>query len=166
MALDLLLIRHAKSDWDDPDADDHARVLNPRGRRSARAIGRWLAERGAPGEVLCSDAARTLETWELIAAELPGAPLFRALPELYLASPAVLMAQLAAAEARRVALIAHNPGIGHLASSLVRAPAAHPRYQDYPTCATALIRFEAESWGELRPGAGQVVDFVVPRELT
>ena len=42
----LILTRHAKSAWDDPSMDDHDRPLNDRGRRSARALGDWLASRG------------------------------------------------------------------------------------------------------------------------
>ncbi|MBV9811947.1 MAG: histidine phosphatase family protein, partial [Acetobacteraceae bacterium] len=34
----LLLLRHAKSSWDDPKLSDHARPLNPRGRHAARAM--------------------------------------------------------------------------------------------------------------------------------
>ena len=33
----LLLLRHAKSAWDDPALADHARPLNGRGRRAAAA---------------------------------------------------------------------------------------------------------------------------------
>ena len=59
----LILIRHAKSSWSDPFADDHARVLNKRGIASARAVGAWLAENDyVPQMILCSDSARTQET--------------------------------------------------------------------------------------------------------
>ena len=54
MTCRLILIRHAKSSWDDPMADDHARVLNGRGRASAAAIGGWLAAKSyLPDVVLC-----------------------------------------------------------------------------------------------------------------
>ena len=58
----LILTRHAKSDWDDPSLPDQERPLNARGRRSARALGDWLASRGYdPEEVLCSSARRTAD---------------------------------------------------------------------------------------------------------
>ncbi len=44
MTLRLILIRHAKSSWSDPFADDHARVLNARGQDSAKAVGEWMAD--------------------------------------------------------------------------------------------------------------------------
>ena len=57
MTLTLILTRHAKSSWGDADLEDHARPLNKRGRASAKAIGRWIADHGiTPQEVLCSDA--------------------------------------------------------------------------------------------------------------
>ena len=38
----LLLLRHAKSDWDSGAAADHERPLAARGRKSARAMGRFM----------------------------------------------------------------------------------------------------------------------------
>lgn len=167
MARRLLLIRHAKSAWDDADAPDHARVLNARGRRSATAIGRWLAERAfLPGEILSSDAARTRETAERIMAELPVRPGVTWTRGLYLAEPEALQAALQGATAPVVALIGHNPGIGAFASAMVRTPPDHPRFADYPTCATTVIDFPAEGWAQVAPGSGAVAAFVVPRDLT
>ena len=74
MSRRLILIRHAKSTWTNPALDDHARSLNRRGERAAKAIGHWLA-RHAPvcDLVLCSPAARARETWAEIAAALAAA---------------------------------------------------------------------------------------------
>jgi phosphohistidine phosphatase len=166
MTLRLILIRHAKSSWDDPLGDDHSRVLNTRGRRSATAIGAWLASRGyLPDVVLCSNAARTAQTLELILPALPVKPKTIFLSSLYHASPDGMLATLHKATAPVVALIGHNPGIGGLAGWLVRSRPADPRYSDYPTGATAIIDFDAKSWTEAAPGTGRVTDFVTPREL-
>ena len=71
MSLRLILTRHAKSSWDSPVAGDHARPLNERGRKSAKAIGQWLSGKGyEPVLVLSSDAERTRETWALMAPAL------------------------------------------------------------------------------------------------
>ena len=45
MAHTLVVIRHAKSDWD-VDAADRDRPLAKRGRRQAPYAGRWIAEQG------------------------------------------------------------------------------------------------------------------------
>ncbi|NCU19845.1 hypothetical protein EOM89_03700 [Candidatus Falkowbacteria bacterium] len=102
----LILTRHAKSAWDDPLLADHDRPLNDRGRRAARELGDWLASRGyEPEEVLCSDALRTRETWDGVAAAvLEVRPVVRIEPRLYQAGPDVLMAALKAATAPTVLL--------------------------------------------------------------
>ena len=75
MTLTLILIRHAKSDWDDPRLTDHQRPLNARGRRAAPRVGAWIADMGlTPQQALVSDAMRTRETWHSIASHLPAAP--------------------------------------------------------------------------------------------
>lgn len=158
----LILIRHAKSSWDDPFQDDHARVLNKRGRDAARAIGTWLqAKEHEPDHVLVSDAARTVETAELILPCLNGDPSVDYLPALYHASPDTVLDLTQRYTSGCVAIIAHNPGIGMLARAVsVKAP-DHRRFDDYPTCATTVIDFN----GPVSIRSGVVVDFVVPRDL-
>lgn len=166
MTLTLILTRHAKSSWSDADLDDHSRPLNKRGRASAKAIGRWLAGHGdTPDEVLCSDAARTRETWALVSDKLVGSPKVSYLPELYLADPEDMLAVLRKASAARVMMVAHNPGSANMARRLASAPDPHPKFQHYPTAATSVIEFDADTWADVDWGKGRVVEFVVPREL-
>jgi phosphohistidine phosphatase len=63
----LLLLRHAKSSWDDPDLPDHARPLNARGKRAAAVMAAVMQDLGlAPDIVLVSSARRTLQTLEAL----------------------------------------------------------------------------------------------------
>jgi phosphohistidine phosphatase len=63
----LLLLRHAKSSWDDPGLSDHARPLNARGRRAAAAVAAAMRELGLqPDLVIVSSARRTLQTLEAL----------------------------------------------------------------------------------------------------
>ena len=166
MTLRLILVRHAKSDWDDPALPDHARPLNDRGRRSARAIGGWLADRGfLPDEVLCSDAVRTRETWERLSGRLTGPPSCRYLPSLYHASPDAMLSVLHRATGQTVMLIGHNPGIGGLGGWLLRQTPDHPDFGRYPTCATLIADFDVDAWQEIAPGQARPVAFVVPRDI-
>ncbi|MEV8467024.1 histidine phosphatase family protein [Fluviibacterium sp. DFM31] len=163
----LILMRHAKSSWQDTDLDDHARVLNARGRRSCDAIGPWLAAHDhVPDQILCSDSARTRQTWALLAPHFPPTPAPLLMPELYLASAKALRTALSEASGDTVALLAHNPGIGEFAARLVTAAPAHPRFGIYPTLATLVAEFPIDSWANLKLGTGKVLDFIVPRELT
>ena len=170
MSLTLILIRHAKSSWDDPLQADHDRPLNDRGRDAAPKIGQWLAGRDlTPQTVLSSPARRTQETWSAIATTLLAndtvGPELIFTSRLYHASPERMLGVLREAKGDVVALIGHNPGIGSLAWSLCQTPPAHSKFQFYPTGATLILRFDANSWAEIGPGQGQVEGFVVPRDL-
>lgn len=166
MAMRLILVRHAKSDWDDPMLDDHDRPLNPRGRDAAVRVGRWLAQAGAlPGEALVSSALRTRETWARMAPLLPGAPEPRVIDALYHASPEVMLRALQGARAPVVLMLGHNPGIGAFARWMLGRAPGHPRFHDYPTCATLVARFPAARWSDVAPATGAAEAFVVPREL-
>jgi len=167
MSLRLILIRHAKSDWGNPALRDHQRVLNDRGRRSATAIGGWLADRGyLPDLVLSSDAARTRETWALIQPELGVEPPVDWRPELYLAEANTLYQALRSVKgAKTVLMLAHNPGIAYFAQGIVAAPPDHARFADYPTAATLVADFDVPSWREVEPASGKSLDFTVPRDL-
>lgn len=162
----LILTRHAKSAWDDPAMSDHDRPLNERGKAAAADLGQWLASRDyVPQEVLCSDAERTRKTWSGIAPALPGTPILELKPALYHAAADVMLAVLKHAKADTVMMIGHNPGIAEFAARLVNVPPINPDFSRYPTGATLVVDFIADTWAEIAYGAGATVDFVIPREI-
>ncbi len=166
MTLRLILIRHAKSSWSDPFGDDHERVLNKRGQTSATAIGTWMAqETYVPDVMLCSDAARTQETADLILSELSAQPKLQLSGRIYHAAPDTILDLVQQQTVKTVAVVGHNPGIGMLANALVTTPPAHHRFSDYPTCATTVIDFELDKWRDIQPRLGECKAFVVPRDL-
>jgi phosphohistidine phosphatase len=159
----LILMRHAKSGWDDPTLDDHDRPLNGRGRVSTDAMGEWLRHKKIlPDQALVSSAARTRETFARLGLKC-DAGFSR---DLYLASASQIMRALKQATGECVLMIGHNPGIAEFAHDLVKEAPAHTRFFDYPTCATLVAEFEIDSWADLRPGSGTTVEFTIPRELT
>jgi phosphohistidine phosphatase len=164
----LLLLRHAKSSWDDPELSDHDRPLAPRGRRAAKAIaGHLRRERVAPGLVLCSPARRTRETLERIAPALGKSTPVLIEEELYGASGARLLGRLRAVDdgVESVMLIGHNPAIEQLALSLAGGGDKLADVQaKYPTGALATLEFEGR-WSELRPGVATLTGFVTPKQL-
>ena len=166
MTLRLILIRHAKSSWDDPFADDHARVLNKRGQASADAVGAWLAAQSyMPDLVLCSDAMRTQETAERVLAGFNPQPKLQLASRIYHAAPDTILDLIKRQTVNSIAVIGHNPGIGMLANSLVKSAPLHHRFSDYPTGATTVVDFSYENWSEVRTCQGTCIDFVVPRDL-
>jgi len=166
MPLTLILTRHTKSDWGDAGLRDHDRPLNERGLRAAPRVGAFLRrEAYVPDVVLCSTARRTQETWAGIASQLaaPPDPIFSR--AIYEAMPADILTAIRACEGQTLAVIGHNPGIGSLAWSLAQEPPRHDKFSTYPTGATTVFLFDADSWADIGPGAGKVLAFTVPKDL-
>ena len=162
----LILMRHAKSNWEDPGVADEDRTLNPRGLRGARDLGPWLGSRGyLPDEVLCSTANRTRQTWDGIAASLPAGATLRLVPALYQAEADTILGVLRQATSPVVLLIGHNPGISEVAHRLPAQPPLHPGFEHYPTGATLVLDLDIRTWSDLVDGNGQVMDFITPRDL-
>ena len=162
MTRTLILTRHAKSAWGNNAPSDHARPLNKRGRKSAVALGNWLRDNNhLPDQVLSSSSQRTRETYDLL--EIPAPAVF--IERLYHASSEMILQVLREAEHANVMILSHNPGIAAFAHSMAKRPPAHARFDDYPTGATLVLRFNIKSWNDLTWGSGKVLDFVVPREL-
>lgn len=170
----LLLLRHAKSSWDDPSLPDHARPLNARGRQAAQAMAAAMHELGlAPDVVLVSSARRTLQTLEAVS-PFPDSPLIEPMDDLYLAPwPRLLDTLRRAPEtARSVMLIGHNPGLQDLGLAMIGAagmagrPAAAARRmaESFPTCALAEFGI-ASPWRDLSEGGGRLVRFLLPADL-
>lgn len=158
----LILMRHAKSSWDDFAQPDHARPLNERGKRAARAVGDWLRSNAyLPDSVLCSTATRTRETLDLLGLDAPVD--FR--KDLYHASCETLLRSLQDASGHTVLILAHNPGIGTFASRVLGQRPDHPRFGAYPTCATLVASFDVPRWTALSLNTGTVEAFIVPRNL-
>jgi phosphohistidine phosphatase len=172
--LRLLLLRHAKSDWS-KDVDDHDRALAPRGRKATPEMARYMRKNDyLPEVVLCSTAERTRETLDLLLAGWKIKPDIRYERALYLADWPILLANLkkAPASSSPLLLVGHNPGMEQLALALAARPASdserarlHRLTQKFPTAALAVLDFDIGSWGDLKPGAGQLVDHVRPKDL-
>lgn len=163
MTKTLILMRHAKSDWNDPLSDDHDRPLNGRGRVSATALGDWLRMKGIlPDQALVSSATRTRETFARLDVTCDAS--FS--DALYLASAGRMLSELKRATGQTVLMLGHNPGIAGFAHDLVKTQPKHARFHDYPTCATLVAEFKIDHWGNLVLGTGRVREFVIPRELT
>ena len=67
MSRRLIIMRHAKSSWDDPSLGDHDRPLNPRGLRDAPIMADTIERIGwTPNLILVSSSMRTKQTLDLM----------------------------------------------------------------------------------------------------
>jgi phosphohistidine phosphatase len=163
----LLLLRHAKSSWDDPALPDRERPLAPRGHRAAERMAKHLRSNVPNADlVLCSSALRTRETMARMSGAF-GEPEVVVEDELYAASDDELLERLrgVAETSETVALIGHNPGIGDLASALAgRGDDLDRMRSKFPTGALAVLEFDGR-WERLAPGGAVLASFVTPKDL-
>jgi len=152
----LTLLRHAKAANALPGLDDHARRLNGRGRAAAAQVGIESAD-ARPELVLCSDAVRTRETWEILSQAWEVLPPVRFEAALYLAEADALLDRLrqVAPAVGHVWLIGHNPGLEELASQL------SGQFIGLTTAARVRIAFEAD-WRALGAAAVRRADYFMP----
>ncbi len=171
-ARELLILRHAKSDWDTDARTDFDRPLAKRGRRDCPRIAAWIVDQGlAPDTVLSSPAARARETTDRVLRVV--APANGYAPDviwddaLYHADVPTMLAALSdrPGDARRVLLVGHNPGLDELVLHLAAGDAPRTASGKLLTTA-ALARFALpESWDHLPAGCGRLLALVRPREL-
>ena len=174
--LTLLLLRHAKSSWDNPGLSDYDRPLAKRGQKAAPRMGAEIAAlKLRPELVLCSGAQRTRETLALVLDQLDH-PLPKVVYDdaIYMAPPPGLVGILhklpdGAGTPKTVMIVGHNPGLEELAEELVAGgdeDAREVMAKKFPTGALAVITFDARSWSAVAPGGGSLVRFVTPASLT
>ena len=174
--LTLLLLRHAKSSWDNPALADFDRPLAKRGQKAAPRMGAEIEALGLrPELILCSSAQRTRETLDLVLDSWSGTPPPVVYDEaIYMAPPEDLVAEVRKLAATspppgRVMMVGHNPGLEELAELLTGDgdPAARQLMaQKFPTCALAVITFEGSDWAAVGPGKGTLSRFITPARLT
>lgn len=161
----LLLIRHAKSDWDHAGLSDHDRPLNDRGQRDCPRMVEALRQRGiAPDAVLSSSAVRARTTAEAIVRGLGGTPeSIHLVPELYLAAPNTILLQIQRLDesAETAFIFGHNPGMHEVVNSLDKAGGV----EDFPTLAVACFEFDLDHWGEVEWDTGLLMELIIPRSL-
>lgn len=163
----LYLMRHAKAKSLRGDMTDHQRPLRKRGKRQAAAmtpvLRRWQA---LQGEIYVSTAARTRETFDEIAAQLPDRTLANPVhfvEALYTFDIEALLAWLKALpdEAERVLIIGHNPALVDLARWLDKA--APP---SLPTGSLLQFTLPDTHWSSMNQGCAELVGYLSPEEAS
>ncbi len=167
----LLLLRHAKSGWEDGNQRDFDRTLNAHGHLTADAIGAQIALLGVtPDAVLCSPAARTRETWKHVQGQTGWHMTPHLIKDIYMASSDQLLQLVQALHEpyECALLIGHNPGLEDLALSLAGSGDKQLRENldaGFSTAALADIVFDVATWAQIAPGNGQLAAYVRPKDF-
>ncbi len=152
--MNLLLMRHAKSSWDDEGLGDHERPLNHRGRDAAPKMASVLVENDlVPSLILVSSSVRTRETVERMLPVL-GPVEVVVVPDLYHAMPMTILKVLDThgRGADPLLVVGHNPGLETTVSNIVG------NIVPFPTGAIAHVVFKPHT-------ASEVAGIWRPKEL-
>lgn len=160
----LLLIRHAKSSWDDPGLSDFERPLNDRGKKDAPAMADRLYERGIKIDAFISSPARrarkTAEQFQKKYKKEKDDLVLKT--ELYMAGDDAFnnVIEKLDDDFDCVAVFSHNPGITDFANNLTDA-----RTDNIPTCGIFAVSIEAKKWNKFRDAKKKFLFFDYPKAL-
>ena len=158
----LLLLRHAKSSWDDPNLADFDRPLNPRGLATAPFMGELIARRELqPDEIVSSPAKRAMQTALLVKESAGIDTSLRFDERIYEASPKSLL-QVSSElddELGSAMLVGHNPGFEGFIGFLTG------KVEPMPTAALAVIDLNIKSWSKIKNGSGSVNTVLRPKDV-
>jgi phosphohistidine phosphatase len=158
----LMLLRHAKSSWEDASLPDFERPLNERGLRAAPLIGKFMRKQKIrPDLIICSPATRTRETIALVLEVSGILAELRYDERIYEATTSDLLEVVSQIEDDygEVLLVGHNPGFENLLERLTG------KGERMPTAALARISINADNWSEAAAKGGRLEWFVKAKEL-
>jgi phosphohistidine phosphatase len=160
----LMLIRHAKSSWQNVGDTDFNRTLNERGIKDAAVMAQRILLEGVEIDTfITSTAVRAISTCKTFATayNVPHKEII-ALEKLYHAPPSVFLDVIESLKDKmnNVAIFAHNPGITEMASLLIR----HTEVIDMPTCGIFAVKININSWQDFEGAVKQKLFFKYPKE--
>jgi phosphohistidine phosphatase len=176
----LWLLRHAKTVTDPPPGGtDFDRVLAPRGRRDATALGHLFAGTGEglgpglegvprPQIALVSSAARTAATAQLVLAGVTDPPQCRLEKGLYAADPEDVLAFVRALpdDVNAAMFVGHNPTAQSLSQGLLsnrdKKGLSSVVRHGFPTCALGVYGFNVDRWADVGAGTAKLVAIMIP----
>jgi phosphohistidine phosphatase len=158
----LLIIRHAKSSWDNANTADIDRTLNDRGKKDAPVMARRLIKTGIViDRFVSSPAKRARHTAELFAREFGIKDKdIVIIPDLYHAAPSVFRQIITDLNDKddTVALFSHNPGITSFVNTM-----ASLRLDNMPTCAIFAVKSTTGHWSEFLAANPEFLFFDYPK---
>lgn len=163
----ILLMRHAKSSWDNAELKDFDRPLAKRGLNDAPLMGKFLFEsKYKPGVVISSPAQRAKETTELCmqAASVDEGKITWN-EDLYFGSVRDYIAAIQSASDKyeRIMLVGHNPLMENTVGIL--SGAENKVAVRMPTAALVCLECLSESWDEIAPGTCRIKWMMIPKVL-
>ncbi|MDO8999907.1 MAG: histidine phosphatase family protein [Bacteroidota bacterium] len=161
---ELILIRHAKSDWGNEYLKDIDRHLNARGYGDAYMLSKWYFENHlAPERILSSTATRALNTALIFARALNfNMANFLIEESIYESSVSNLLSTIKKQPdtLKSMMLFGHNPSITNLYNELC----TDMFIDNVPTCGIIKINFDTKSWKDINEKNAKLNFFQFPKD--
>jgi len=158
----LILVRHAKSSWDQDGLSDSERPLNERGKKDAPEMASRLHKRGLKIDAfVASPAERAFRTARYFAKEFDfKKDDIQVEKSLYGALPAQFTAVVAALKDKwdTAALFSHNPGITDYVNTLCDV-----HTDNMPTCGVFAVQANVDSWENFAAAEKSFLFFDYPK---
>ena len=160
----LLLVRHAKSSWDDITQSDFERPLNERGKTDAPKMGKRLHKSKVKIDAfISSPAKRAKKTAQYFIKEFDGKEddiIF--ISSLYDASVSDFNAAIKTIDDKydNVAIFSHNPGITMFANELVSGV----DIDNMPTCSVFAVKADTDKWKDFSKTKKEFLFFDYPKK--
>lgn len=162
----LLLIRHAKSSWNDIGQKDFERPLNERGKKDAPAMAKRLRKEKdiTIDAIVSSPAKRAFTTANYFADEFQVKKKhIIQIPKLY--EPTIEAFYNAILHVdddyKSIALFSHNPGITAFVNQLTDV-----HIDDMPTCSVFALRMLSDEWKNFKTTEKEFWFFDYPKNVS
>ncbi len=161
----LILVRHAKSDWGDEGLKDIDRPLSPHGNADAYTMSEWYTKKHKlPDAIISSDATRALSTAMVFARSMnfPTNDII-VLQQVYESTAKTLKDVVIQIDnSHESAMIfCHNPGVTNLVNELTD----DLFFEELPTCAIVALEFDVKNWKEVSEKKGKILFNQFPKEF-
>lgn len=158
----LILVRHAKSSWDEAGLSDSERPLNERGKKDAPEMARRLRKRNLSIDLLLSSPAeRAFRTARFFAKVFDvKKDEIRVDNALYGALSSQFEEVIGGLKDKygTVVVFSHNPGITDYANTLTNV-----RTDNVPTCGVFAVQADVESWKEFAKAEKKFLFYDYPK---
>jgi phosphohistidine phosphatase len=143
----LILVRHAKSSWEEAGIDDFDRPLNERGKHDAPVMAKRLKNKNIDVDIfISSPAKRALRTAKYFAEEFDvDKKEIEQVSKLYGASVSTFLEVVSNIDEKNkiAVLFSHNPGITDFANTLTNV-----HIDNMTTCSIFAVQADADKWAD------------------
>lgn len=164
----IYLLRHAKSEWDEPYLTDEKRGLSERGRKQVKALRSYLLDYQLDIDATyISPATRTEKTYSFLRKEFLRLPRPESNGSIYEAGgeDLLFLCQGIPNNIHSAMIVGHNPGLEEFANGLLFGNTEPSRLQKFPTAGFMGLTFAGENWKELAWGTARLKVFWIPGKI-